>query len=30
MPKLKGFTNARFKKEFNIINLSDLTILASK
>jgi hypothetical protein len=30
MPKLKGFTNAKFKKEFNIINLSDLTILASK
>ncbi len=28
MPKLKGFSNARFKKHFNIINLSDLEILA--
>jgi len=28
MPKLKGFTNARFKKHFNIINLSDLEVAA--
>lgn len=28
MPKLKGFSNARFKKHYNIINLSDLEILA--
>lgn len=30
MPKLKGFSNARFKKFFNIINLSDLEIIAEK
>jgi len=30
MPKLKGFSNALFKKEYNIINLADLEILASK
>ncbi|MCH2188771.1 50S ribosomal protein L15 [Candidatus Gracilibacteria bacterium] len=30
MPKLKGFSNALFKKEYNIINLSDLEILAGK
>ncbi|MCT4617612.1 MAG: 50S ribosomal protein L15 [Candidatus Gracilibacteria bacterium] len=30
MPKLKGFSNARFMKEYNIINLSDLEILAQK
>ena len=30
MPKLKGFSNARFKKHFNVINLSDLAILAEK
>lgn len=30
MPKLKGFSNALFKKEFNIINLADLETLASK
>lgn len=30
MPKLKGFSNARFKKEYNIVNLSDLSILADK
>ena len=30
MPKLKGFSNARFKKEYNIVNLSDLEALASK
>lgn len=30
MPKLKGFSNALFKKEYNIVNLSDLEVLASK
>jgi large subunit ribosomal protein L15 len=30
MPKLRGFSNAIFKKEYNIINLSDLAILAEK
>ncbi len=30
MPKLKGFSNAKFKKEFNLVNLSDLEVLASK
>mgnify|MGYP002642188507 CR=1 FL=1 len=30
MPKLKGFSNANFKKKFNIVNLSDLAILAEK
>jgi large subunit ribosomal protein L15 len=30
MPKLKGFTNARFKTEYNIINISDLVILSEK
>ena len=30
MPKLKGFSNSIFKKEYNIINLSDLAILAEK
>ena len=30
MPKLKGFSNARFKKEFNVVNLSDLELLAGK
>lgn len=30
MPKLKGFSNAKFKTEYNIINLSDLETLASK
>jgi len=30
MPKLKGFSNAMFKKDFNIVNLSDLEVLASK
>lgn len=29
MPKLKGFSNARFKKHFNVINLSDIEILAA-
>jgi len=30
MPKLKGFSNANFKKHYNVINLSDLTELADK
>ena len=30
MPKLKGFSNALFKKHYNIINLADLEVLASK
>jgi len=30
LPKLKGFSNARFKKHFNIINLKDLEVLAWK
>ena len=30
MPKLKGFSNSKFKKEYNIVNLSDLELLASK
>nr|MDD3720069.1 50S ribosomal protein L15 [Candidatus Gracilibacteria bacterium] len=30
MPKLKGFSNHIFKKEFNVVNLSDLEILAGK
>jgi len=30
MPKLKGFSNAVFKKEYNIINISDLVILSEK
>ncbi len=30
LPKLKGFSNFKFKKHFNIINLSDLELLASK
>jgi len=29
MPKLKGFTNARYTKHFNIINISDIELLAS-
>ena len=28
MPKLKGFSNALFKKHYNVINLSDLESLA--
>lgn len=28
LPKLKGFSNARFKKHYNVINLSDLEQLA--
>jgi large subunit ribosomal protein L15 len=30
MPKLKGFSNAEFKKQFNVVNLSDLSALADK
>ncbi len=30
MPKLKGFSNARFKKHFNVINLSDIEVAAWK
>lgn len=30
MPKLKGFSNAIFKKEYNIVNISDLDNLAKK
>ena len=30
MPKLKGFTNAKFKTEYSVINLSDLATLAEK
>ncbi len=30
MPKLKGFSNAMFKTEYNIVNLDDLELLASK
>lgn len=28
MPKLKGFSNAKFKKHFTIINLSDVELAA--
>lgn len=30
MPKLKGFSNAVFTKEYNIVNVSDLAKLAEK
>lgn len=30
MPKLKGFSNAKFMTKYNIINLSDLEVLAQK
>lgn len=30
LPKLKGFSNFKFKKHFNLINLSDLEVLSSK
>ena len=30
MPKLKGFSNAKFKTIYNVINLSDLALLAEK
>lgn len=28
MPKLRGFSNARFKKHFNIVNIADIEVLA--
>jgi len=28
MPKLKGFSNAKFKKHYNLVNLKDLELLA--
>ncbi len=28
MPKLRGFSNAKFKKEYNIVNLDSLEIIA--
>ena len=30
MPKLKGFSNARFKTHYNVINLSDIEVAVSK
>jgi large subunit ribosomal protein L15 len=30
MPKLKGFSNAIFKKEYNLVNITDLAKLADK
>lgn len=30
MPKLKGFSNVEFKKEYNIVTFRDLEVLASK
>lgn len=30
MPKLKWFSNSKFTKEYNIVNLSDLEVLSSK
>lgn len=30
MPKLKGFSNAIFKQHYNIVNVSDLALLAEK
>ena len=30
MPKLKGFSNARFTTKYNVINLSDLNVLIEK
>lgn len=29
MPKLRGFSNARFKKHYNLVNLSDIEALAT-
>lgn len=29
MPKLKGFSNARYTKHFNVVNISDIELLAS-
>jgi large subunit ribosomal protein L15 len=30
LPKLKGFSNARFMTKYNVVNLSDIEALASK
>lgn len=30
MPKLRGFSNVKFKKEFNVVNLSSIELLASQ
>ncbi len=30
MPKLKGFSNAKFKKHYNVINLSDIEFAITK
>ncbi|MBT3853144.1 hypothetical protein HOF65_04070 [bacterium] len=30
MPKLKGFSNAMFKKEYSIVTISDIAVLAEK
>jgi large subunit ribosomal protein L15 len=30
MPKLKGFSNAKFKTVYNVVNISDLAKLAEK
>ena len=30
LPKLKGFSNARFMTKYNVVNLKDLELLASK
>jgi large subunit ribosomal protein L15 len=30
MPKLRGFSNAKFKSEYSVINISDLVLLAEK
>ena len=30
LPKLKGFSNARFMTKYNVVNLKDLEVLASK
>jgi ribosomal protein L15 len=28
MPKMRGFSNARFKKHFNVVNLSQIETIA--
>lgn len=30
MPKLKGFSNARFKVEYSVVNVAQLQLLADK
>lgn len=30
MPKLKGFSNARYMKHYNVINLSDVEVAVAK